>query len=118
MAARDSDDSVDFTDEGELAEVNSLVKKIFDILNRETSRVRKEKEAFDDVAKKLEHVHFSKTLCISQFHLPPAPLPRATAGHLPGGGAFAIFALPGGREFANPRAIPELLTRMRFPIRI
>ncbi|KAM7434591.1 hypothetical protein ABFA07_015380 [Porites harrisoni] len=62
MAARDSDDSVDFTDEGELAEVNSLVKKIFDILNRETSRVRKEKEAFDDVAKKLEHVHFSKTL--------------------------------------------------------
>ena len=64
MAARDSDDSVDFTDEGELAEVNSLVKKIFDILNRETSRVRKEKEAFDDVlvAKKLEHVHFSKKL--------------------------------------------------------
>ena len=62
MAARDSDDSVDFTDEGELAEVNSLVKKIFDILNRETSRVRKEKEAFDDVAKKLEHVHFAKTL--------------------------------------------------------
>ena len=44
MAARDSDDSVDFTDEGELAEVNSLVKKIFDILNRETSRVRKEKK--------------------------------------------------------------------------
>ena len=64
MAARDSNDSVDFTDEGELAEVNSLVKKIFDILNRETSRVRKEKEAFDDVlvAKKLEHLHFSKTL--------------------------------------------------------
>ena len=37
-------------------------RKFFDILNRETSRVRKEKEAFDDVAKKLEHVHFSKTL--------------------------------------------------------
>ena len=123
MAARDSDDSVDFTDEGELAEVNSLVKKIFDILNRETSRVRKEKEAFDDVAKKLEHVHFSKTLCISQFHLRPAPPPPGYCGAFarlvsPGGGAFAIFALPGGREFANPRAIPELLTRMRFPIRI
>ena len=28
------------------------------------------------------------------------------------------FALPGGRAFANPRAIPELLTRTRFPIRI
>ena len=121
MAARDSDDSVDFTcftDEGELAEVNSLVKKIFDILNRETSRVRKEKEAFDDVAKKLEHVHFSKTLCISQFHLRPAPPPGYCGAFArlvsAGGGAFAIFALPGGREFANPRAIPELLTRIRI----
>ena len=72
-----------FTDEGELAEVNSLVKKIFDILNRETSRVRKEKEAFDDVAKKLEHVHFSKTLCISQFHLRPAPPPGLLRGICP-----------------------------------
>ena len=36
----------------------------------------------------------------------------------PGGGAFANFALLGGRAFANPRAIPELLTRTRFPIRI
>ena len=36
----------------------------------------------------------------------------------PGGGAFANFALPGGRAFANPRAIRELLTRTRFPIRI
>ena len=36
----------------------------------------------------------------------------------PEGGAFANFALPGGRAFANPRAIPELFTRTRFPIRI
>ena len=49
-----------FTVVGELAEVNSLVKKIVDILNWETSRVRKENEAFDEVAKKLEHVHFSR----------------------------------------------------------
>ena len=35
-----------------------------------------------------------------------------------GGGAFANVALPVGRVFANPRAIPELLTRTRFPIRI
>ena len=53
--------------------------------------------------------------------IPAAPSPpplRATAGHLPalspGGGAFANFALPGGRAFANP----ELLTRTRFPINI
>ena len=40
----------------------------------------------------------SKALCISQF--------------------FANLALPGGRAFANPVAIPALLTRTRFPIRI
>ena len=34
------------------------------------------------------------------------------------GGAFANFALPGGRAFANPGANPELLTRTRFPINI
>ena len=34
-----------------------------------------------------------------------------------GGGAFANFVLPGGRAFAIPGAIPELLTRTRFPIR-
>ena len=34
----------------------------------------------------------------------------------PGGGVFANFALPGDRSFANHRAIPELLTRTRFPI--
>ena len=34
------------------------------------------------------------------------------------GGAFANFALPGGRAFANPGANPELLTRTRFPVRI
>ena len=63
--------------------------------------------------------------------IPPVPStppsPRATAGHLPalsvlgvrpGGGAFANFALPGGRAFANPSAIPKLLTPTRFPIRI
>ena len=52
-----------------------------------------------------------------------AQLPRATAGHLhalsvPVGGASANFVLPGGRRFANPGAIPELLMRTRFPIRI
>ena len=52
----------------------------------------------------------------------PPPPSRATAGHLPAfqsrGGVFTNFALPGGRAFANPGAIPELLKRTRFPIRI
>ena len=62
LADRDSGDELDLADEGEFAEVKSHIKKVYDILNRETLRVRKEKEAFDAVAKKLEHVHFSKTL--------------------------------------------------------
>ena len=54
--------------------------------------------------------------------IPPAPSPPpGNCGAFarlvsPGGGAFANFALPRGRAFANPRAIPELLTRMRFPV--
>ena len=36
----------------------------------------------------------------------------------PGGGAFAHFVLLGGRAFANPAVIPELLTRTCFPTRI
>ena len=57
--------------------------------------------------------------------IPPAPNPPppGNCGAFarlvsPGGGVFANFALPGRRAFANPRAIPELLTRTRFPIRI
>ena len=45
-----------------LEEANNYIKEAFGILKRETDKVRKEKEAFDDVAKKLEHVHFSKML--------------------------------------------------------
>ena len=62
MANRDSGDELDLADKGEFAEVNNHIKEVFEILNRETLRVRKEQEAFDAVAKKLEHVHFSKTL--------------------------------------------------------
>ncbi|RMX48487.1 hypothetical protein pdam_00008503 [Pocillopora damicornis] len=45
-----------------LEEVNQHVREAFNILKRETNKVRKEKEAFDEVAKKLEHIHFSKML--------------------------------------------------------
>ena len=57
---------------------------------------------------------------------PPAP-PPATAEHLPalsvpGVGHLQILHCPGtGQQncnIANPWAIPELLTRTRFPIRI
>ena len=51
---------------------------------------------------------------------PPPPHPHATTGHLhalsvdPWGGAFANFALPEDRAFANPGAVPQLLPRTRF----
>ena len=45
-----------------LDEVNKHIKDAFDILKRETNKLRKERSAFDEVAKKLEHVHFSTML--------------------------------------------------------
>ena len=45
-----------------LEEVNSHIKAVFEILNSETTKARKEMKAFDTMAKKLKHVHFSKTL--------------------------------------------------------
>ena len=48
--------------DGALEEATGHVKAVFDILERETVKVRKEMEAFDAVAKKLKHIHFTKTL--------------------------------------------------------
>ena len=55
-----------------------------------------------------------------------APIPLPLPGYCvafarlvsPSAGAFSNFVQPGGRAFANPGAIPKLLTRTRFPIRI
>ena len=52
---------------------------------------------------------------------PNPPSPQGYRGAFarlfsPGGGEFANFALPGDRAFVNPRAIPNLVTRTRFPI--
>ena len=48
-----------------LVAANSYIKEAFDILKREEIKVRKEKEAFDEVAKKMEHVHFSKMVVLN-----------------------------------------------------
>ena len=45
-----------------LEEVNNHIKEAFEILKRETKKVRVEKEALNEAAKKLEHVHFSTML--------------------------------------------------------
>ena len=43
-------------------EVNKYIKGVYDILKQEANKVHQEREAFEEVAKKLEHVHFSKML--------------------------------------------------------
>ena len=48
-----------------LEAANHYIKEAFDILKNETIKVRKEKEAFDEVAKKIEHVHFSKMVMLN-----------------------------------------------------
>ncbi|RMX48524.1 hypothetical protein pdam_00008499 [Pocillopora damicornis] len=52
----------DFPGDEALDKVNKHIKDAFDILKRETNRLRKERNAFDEVAKKFEHVHFSSML--------------------------------------------------------
>ena len=79
--------------------------------------------------RKVRNFHMYKAFQInvpvnsSCTHLPRPPPPPGYCGAFarlssPRGGAFANFALPGDRAFANPGAIPELLTRTSFLIKI
>ena len=43
-------------------DVNRAFEEVFDILSRTTNKVRKEKEALEEAARKLEKVHFNKTI--------------------------------------------------------
>ena len=52
----------DSLSDGSFEELYKHTDDVYDILKWETNKLRKEKEAFDEVAKKLEHVHFSKML--------------------------------------------------------
>jgi len=74
-----------------LEDVNNRVRDVFDILNRETNRVRKEMEALDEAAKKLEHVHFSKMVKLNVGgHLFSTSL--ATLNKDPGSMLHAMFS--------------------------
>ena len=61
-SSRNSEEVEDSPSDEVFEELNKHIKDVYDILKRETNKLRKEKEAFDEVAKKLEHVHFSKML--------------------------------------------------------
>ena len=52
----------DSPSDGAFEELHKHINDVHDILKRETNKLRKEKEAFDEMARKLEHVHFSKML--------------------------------------------------------
>lgn len=60
--SRKSEEELQSDQDQALHEANKHVKDLFAILKRETNKLRQEREAFDEAAKKLEHVHFSKTL--------------------------------------------------------
>ena len=51
---------------GAFEELHKHINDVHDILKWETNKLREEKEAFDEVAKKLEHVHFSKMLKLTK----------------------------------------------------
>ena len=61
-SSRNPEEEVAPLSDGGLEEANSHIKEVFVILDREMMKVRKGMEAFDAVAKKFKHVHFSKTL--------------------------------------------------------
>ncbi len=59
-SSRNSEEEISSHGSKVLEDVNKHINEAFDLLNRETTRVRKEMEALDEAAKKLEHIHFSK----------------------------------------------------------
>ena len=48
-----------------LEEAVTFMKKAYHVMNQQAIDVRKEKEAFESVAKKLEHVHFASTITLN-----------------------------------------------------
>ena len=61
-SSRNSEEDESSPSDEALEEVNNHIQEAFAILKRETNKVRMEKEAFDEAAKKLEHIHFSSML--------------------------------------------------------
>ena len=58
----DDENQIDAPSYEALEEALGFVKKAYDVMKEQAVNVRKEKEAFESVAKKLEHVHFASTV--------------------------------------------------------
>jgi len=58
----DNEEKIDTPSYEALEEALDFMKKAYDIMKQQALDVRKEKEAFESVTKKLEHVHFASTI--------------------------------------------------------
>ena len=61
----DDEKQIDAPSYEALEEALGFMKKAYDIMKQQAADVRKEKEAFESVAKKLEHVHFASTVTLN-----------------------------------------------------
>ena len=62
---------------GVLEEAVDFMKKAHELMNQQALDLRQEKEAFESVAKKLDHVHFASTIKLNvrlDFHRLPGPV--------------------------------------------
>ena len=59
-ASRNPEEESSLPSDEALGKVHNHIKEVFDILTNETKKVRKERGAFEEAAKKLKHVHFSE----------------------------------------------------------
>ena len=57
-----SEEEKDVPSDSALKEANSYIRQAYEILRREATRVKMEREAFESVAKKLKDVHFPTTV--------------------------------------------------------
>ncbi|XP_078354270.1 uncharacterized protein LOC144638853 [Oculina patagonica] len=90
-SSRNSEEEISSHGSKVLEDVNKHINEAFDLLHRETNRVRKEMEALDEAAKKLEHIHFSKMVKLNVGgHLFSTSL--ATLNKDPGSMLHAMFS--------------------------
>ena len=62
MSGHNADEEIDSQLDKAIETACEHIQEVHNILKRETTRVCKEKQAFDAVAEKLKHVHFPKTV--------------------------------------------------------
>ena len=63
MSAKDGkEETIQAASFGVLEEAVDFMKKAHELMNQQALDLRQEKEAFESVSKKLDHVHFASTI--------------------------------------------------------